>query len=274
MSVILYEQGDHVVRLFTDLVRGEGIQSNQLFIMRGSHSALFDPGGNLTYQPLFSGISQFTSVKELDYVIASHQDPDIISSLDKWLMYTKAKIVISRLWDRFLPHLVPGYMMSSTEGRLLSVPDQGIRLPFGDSELIALPAHFLHSAGNFNFYDPVSKILFSGDVGASINDGDHSRPVEDFEQHIGKMQGFHSRYMTSNHVCRLWVNMIRQLDVNMMIPQHGRPFSGKAMIKRFLDWFEQLPCGVDLLTKQHYSVPDKSVVMFNSAEKKKRTVSA
>ena len=268
MSVILYEQDDHVVRLFTDLVRGEGIQSNQFFITRGDHSALFDPGGNLTYQPLFSAISQLTNVKELDYVIASHQDPDIITSLDKWLMYTNARIVISKLWDRFLPHLVPGYMMEMGKGRILSIPDRGIRLPFGDSEIIALPAHFLHSAGNFNFYDPVSKILFSGDVGASLNDEEHGRPVQDFDQHINKMRGFHVRYMASNRACRLWVNMIRQLDVEMIVPQHGRPFVGKAMIKPFLDWLEVLPCGIDLLTNQHYTVPDKSVLMFAPAVRK------
>ena len=38
----------------------------------------------------------------------------------------------------------------------------------GDSSVRALPAHFMHSVGNFSFYDPVSRILFSGDVGASI----------------------------------------------------------------------------------------------------------
>lgn len=269
MSVILYEQGDHIVRLFTDLVKGDGIQSNQFFITSGHHSALFDPGGNLTYQPLFSAISQLTSIKELDYVIASHQDPDIITSLDKWLMYTSAKIVISKLWDRFLPHLVPGYMMEKGEGRILSIPDQGVRLPFGESEIIAIPAHFLHSVGNFHFYDPVSKILFTGDVGASLTDDEHGRPVRDFDKHIKKMRGFHARYMVSNRACRLWANMIRDMDVEMIVPQHGRPFVGSKMINRFLDWFELLQCGVDLMSQQHYSVPDKSVVMLNPTNRKR-----
>jgi len=40
------------------------------------------------------------------------------------------------------------------------------------------------------------------------------------------MIGSHQRYMVSNKVCRLWVNMIRKLDVQMMVPQHGRPFEG------------------------------------------------
>ena len=74
--------------------------------------------------------------------------------------------------------------------------------------------------------------------------------------------------MASNRACRLWVNMIRTLDVEMMVPQHGRPFKGKKMIKDFLDWLDKLPCGVDLLTKQHYSVPGKlSVTMKENKPK-------
>lgn len=255
LGTVLFESGEHCVRLFTDLVTGDGIQANQLFVAHGQHAALFDPGGNLTYQPLYSAVSRVTSVRELDYVIATHQDPDIISSLDKWLMYTNASIVISSLWQRFLPHLVPGYIADKGKGRIIAIPDQGMNLEFGDSTLKALPAHFLHSVGNFHFYDPISKILFSGDVGASLTDSQHGRGVQDFARHIKKMKGFHERYMVSNKVARLWVKMIRQLDVDMIVPQHGRPFVGEAMVNQFLDWFENLKCGVDLATQRLYQVP-------------------
>ncbi len=255
MSQLLYHSGVHTVLLFTDLVTGDGIQSNQLFITHDKHAALFDPGGNLTYTPLSMAVGKHIPLKKLDYVIASHQDPDIIASLDKWLMYTDAKIVVSRLWERFLPHLVPGYMSSKGDGRIVGIPDQGARIPMGDTHIKAVPAHFLHSVGNFHFYDPISRVLFSGDVGASLVDADHHKPVEDFAQHEKSMRGFHERYMTSNKACRLWANMVRRLDVSMIVPQHGRPFVGEAMIGQFLDWFEDLDCGVDLMTQQYYQVP-------------------
>ena len=93
MAHKLYESDGHTVYLFTDLVTGDGIQANQLFIENHHHSALFDPGGALTYQPLNMAIPKISSIKELDYVFASHQDPDIISSIDKWIMYSDAKVV-------------------------------------------------------------------------------------------------------------------------------------------------------------------------------------
>ncbi len=70
------------------------------------------------------------------------------------------------------------------------------------------------------------------------------------------MKAFHQRYMCSNKVIRLWVNMVRQMDIEMIVPQHGTPFIGKErMIKQFLDWIETLPCGVDLMTEQIFSCP-------------------
>ena len=254
MPVELYKKGDHLVVSFNDLVKGEGIQSNQLLIKHGHHSALLDPGGDLTFMPLNIAIGKYEPLKELDYVLASHQDPDIVSALDKWLMHTNAKVVVSKLWVRFIHHLIPSFMADKTKDRILAIPDEGMDLPLGRSVIKLIPAHFLHSPGNFHFYDPVSKILFSGDVGASMVTDAPDRPVRDFARHVKKMQGFHQRYMTSNKACRLWVKMVRQLDVEMIVPQHGRPFKGE-IIGKFLDWFEKLECGVDRINEQTYQIP-------------------
>jgi flavorubredoxin len=126
----------------------------------------------------------------------------------------------------------------------------------GKSEIIALPAHFMHAEGNFQFYDPVAKILFSGDLGVSIVDHhEAARPVTDFDAHIPKMMGFHRRYMVSQKILRFWANMARSLDIEMIVPQHGQRFEGKAMVKRFIDWVETFPCGIDLITQEDYRVP-------------------
>lgn len=92
-----FKENGHAVYLLTGLVKGDGIQSNQLFIENHHHSALFDLGGNLTFQPVQMAISKISSIKELDYLIATHQDLDIITSIDNWLMYTDARVVISKL---------------------------------------------------------------------------------------------------------------------------------------------------------------------------------
>lgn len=255
MSRVLYEDNGHKVILYTGFVEGDGVHSNQLLIEDHDQLALFDPGGELTYTPLQMEIAKHYDMKQLEFVVASHQDPDIISSLEKWLLYSHARIVISELWQRFLPHLVPGVRAHDYEGRIVPVPDRGAIINLGQCHIIALPAHFLHSVGNLHFYDETSKVLFSGDVGACLSNGNDDEPVDDFDVHADAMLDFHTRYMGSNFICRLWVNMIRQLDVEMIVPQHGRPYVGREMVEKFLNWFEELKCGIDLMKVKSYSVP-------------------
>lgn len=250
-DVTLYDADGHRCIFFTDLVEGEGIPSNQLVIISGTEAALFDPGGDLTYTPLNIALARHIDIEDnLKYVFASHQDPDIITSLPRWLMHSNCEVVSSRLWARFLPHLVSGFvsgkMNKSLFNRMIELPDEGAKIPLGDSYIEAIPAHFLHSVGNFHFYDPISKILFSGDVGAAMTPGEDHLPVGDMDKHIPLMEGFHRRYMASNRACRAWVNRVRKLDIDMLVPQHGRPFLG-PQIGEFFTWFEKLECGVDLL---------------------------
>ncbi|MGQ9425970.1 oxygen-binding di-iron domain-containing protein [Gilvimarinus sp. F26214L] len=247
----LYDHSDHICLFVTGLVEGEGIPSNQLAIVDHGEAALFDPGGDLTYTPLSIELAKHINSHSLRYVFASHQDPDIIASLPRWLMHTDCQVVTSRLWSRFLPHLVSSFvsdrMNASLASRLLELPDEGEKVPLGRSHIQAVPAHFLHSVGNFHFYDPISKILFSGDVGAAVTPGQDHLPVDNVAEHIPHMVGFHRRYMASNRACRHWVRRVRKLDVEMLLPQHGRPFVGKKAVGQFLDWFEGLECGIDLL---------------------------
>ncbi|MET1257191.1 MBL fold metallo-hydrolase [Aliikangiella maris] len=264
-AVTLYQDDTHHCLSFIDLVKGEGIQSNQFMILDSERAALIDPGGDLTFAPLTVEIARHSSIDNVDYILASHQDPDIIASLPKWLMKTPAKIITSKLWSRFLPHLVPGYLsdqkgMSMSE-RIIGLPDRGGPIKLGRSEIIAIPAHFLHSVGNFQFFDVKSRILFSGDMGASLVEGDEAmRPVTDFEAHIPTMKGFHKRYMTANKACRLWANMVKTLNVSMIVPQHGKPFAGKQ-IGEFLAWISELQCGVDLIDENFY-MPEVSAFEY------------
>lgn len=254
---VLFDNGPHKVLCFDQLVTGDGVQSNQFLIIDHDQHALLDPGGDLTYMPLSLAVSAYISVRELTYVLASHQDPDIIASLDKWFLHTGCKVVCSKLWARFLPHLSAGFLTrqhgQSTTARMIEVPDRGQSLPLGKTAIKILPAHFLHSVGNLQFFDPVSGILFSGDMGASMVDD--AEPVSDFAAHLPSMESFHRRYMAGNKACRLWANMIRTLKPAMIVPQHGRPFVGPEMINAFLDWISQLQCGLDLLEQSDYSLP-------------------
>jgi flavorubredoxin len=256
MAVELYNDGKHVCLAFYDLVdeaHDHAVQSNQFLIADHGHGALVDPGGNMTYNALLMAMQKYFPSKELNYILASHADPDIIASVNKWFIASPCKVLISNIWTRFVPHFTTG---RDVTGRIEGIPDEGMNIRLGECAIMAVPAHFMHSEGNFQFYDPVSKILFSGDLGVSLVDhATAEKPVADFAQHIPNMIGFHRRYMVSNKILRFWAQMVRGLDIEQIVPQHGQRFVGKAMCNKLIDWLEQLPCGIDLMTQDSYRLP-------------------
>lgn len=231
---------------------GLAVQANQHLIIDGDEGLILDPGGHKVYSKVLAATLSALKRAKLRYIFLSHQDPDIVAAVNGWLMTTDAVAYVSQLWIRFVPHFGLDRLV---QDRLRPIPDEGLRLPMGRGELILLPAHFLHSCGNFHVYDPASKILYSGDLGASIGDGlDAHAPVTDFDAHIPLMLGFHRRYMQSNRALRAWTAMARTLDVETIAPQHGSMFVGKAMVERFYDWCDNLDCGIDVMASI-YQVP-------------------
>ena len=251
MLIELFNKGTHRCLMFCDMgAAQDAVQTNQFLIVNGDTGAVIDPGGNLAYNDLYMGVSRQFPPHKLSAILASHADPDIIASLDRWMTATTAPVYISAIWERFVPHFCkPG----KTAGRVVGIPDAGMRIPVGGSELLALPAHFMHSEGNFQFWDADSGILFSGDLGVSVG-VDPTRIVSELGPHLKYMEAFHRRYMVSNKILRLWAAMVRSLPIRMIVPQHGCPMEGPA-VQAFIDWAEGLTCGIDLMGPKNYTLP-------------------
>ncbi|MEJ2620374.1 MAG: MBL fold metallo-hydrolase [Candidatus Thiodiazotropha sp.] len=248
-STSLFNHDGHAFILLDGFGQGEMVPTNQVVIQDGNEAILLDPGGHKVHYEVINEVSSLIPISDLKYLFFSHQDPDIIAAANAWLMLTEADALISKLWVRFIPHFGIDELLLP---RLQAIPDEGMRLKLGNSELILLPAHFLHSAGNFQVYDPKSKILFSGDLGASI--GPDYLEVTDFDDHIQYMESFHLRYMPSNQANRCWAEMVRNLEIEKIVPQHGAIFPDAETSRRFIDWIDNLPGAVEIL-KNNYTIP-------------------
>lgn len=234
-SLKIYDE-DHQWYLFgRDASKPELIiDTNQYMIVNGDQAVLLDPGGVELFSPMLAAIMKFVDIDQVKYLFASHQDPDIISSLGMWdQILPNATLYSPWLWEGFIRH----FGMENI--RFQAIKDEGGQLALGSLLLEFIPAHYLHSSGNFHVYDPKAKILFSGDIGAALEPVDSPLYVEDFNAHIDKMKGFHQRWMPSNRAKQDWIARVRKLDIEMMVPQHGRIFKGEH-VTNFLDWFEDL----------------------------------
>lgn len=243
---VLYDDMHHKCVMFSfdnESHEDTFLSVNQYLIVQNGIGILIDPGSETIFYELYEAVSRHVEIENLKYIFFSHQDPDVSGSIAQWNISTKAKFIMSSLWVRFMSHY--GFAEMS---RVMSLPDHGIKLDFGKDYLQFVPAHFLHSPGNFSVYDSRSKILFSGDIGAAVVNSPESdyKHVVDFDTHIAAMQGFHKRYMGSNKLCRAWVGHVEKIDVHIIAPQHGFIFE-KEDVKLFLNWLKELQCGSDFM---------------------------
>ena len=242
---VLFDNGIHKCVMFSledESHEDSFLSVNQYLIVQNGEGILIDPGNEAIFDELYDAVSKYVDIENIKYIFFSHQDPDVAGSIAQWNISTKAKFILSSLWIRFMSHY--GFMDID---RIISLDDAGAKIKFGTDYLQFIPAHFLHSPGNFSLYDANSKILFSGDIGTAILKMPvHYKRVEDFEKHKEYLHDFHKRYMGSNKVCRSWVSHINKLEVAKIAPQHGFVFEDEN-VELFLEWFNELKCGSDFI---------------------------
>jgi flavorubredoxin len=243
-ATIIYQSGQHQwIAIARDPERPNYlIDTNEYLITDGAKALLTDPGGSEIFPTVFSAICEAFDPADISVLFASHQDPDIISSLSLWLDFNpELKCYLSRLWTSFIPHF------GGTDTTFIPIPDQGMAIALGKLILQTVPAHYLHSSGNFHLYDEAAKLLFTGDIGAALLPEDMSGLfVKDFDRHIRYAEGFHQRWMGSPEAKRLWCERVSTLAIDMLCPQHGAIYQG-ADVERFINWFSDLKVGSGLV---------------------------
>lgn len=243
-SVKIFSEGGHeFVWLGSgDLAAEKGVASNQYAIIDGGEALLLDPGGYHSFDRVFANTTQLVEPKQIRGAFLSHQDPDVVASIVSWLeVQPNMKVYLSALWERFLPHFALPVVPD-----LVALPDEGatVALPSG-ARLRMLPAHGLHSPGNFQVYDERARVLFSGDLGAAlVPPGEWSLFVADFDKHVPYMDGFHRRFLASTKALRAFLKRVEGLPIDYVCPQHGSIFRGDD-VKRFFDWLGTIEVGFD-----------------------------
>lgn len=240
-SISIYKDADHEwIMMGRDPEKPDQIiDTNQYMVTTKKSAIILDPGGIELYAPMLAAVLRHVPLENIKYLFASHQDPDIISSLGLWdKTLSNATLYAPWLWESFITH----FGMDSI--KYAALKDDGGSLDLDGANLQFVPAHYLHSSGNFHVYDAKAKILMSGDVGAAL-EPIKTAPifVEDFAKHVDYMRGFHQRWMPSNRAKENWIARVRDLDIEIMAPQHGRLFKGE-MVQEFLEWFSNLDVGI------------------------------
>jgi flavorubredoxin len=242
----VFEAGDHRWWVLHDQDERRVIDSNVYIVESRGQSIVLDPGGFEIFPQVLAAVAEVVPPTSVVKAFASHQDPDIASSLPLWnACNEKVQWHIPSLWEGFIRHY------GALEAEMIGIPDEGGVIMIGGHKLEIIPAHYLHASANFHIYDPESKVLFSGDVGAALLSPGHSiwvggrqdsESAKAFDEHIQHAKYFHQRWMPSNAAKKDWIERVRKLDIDYMCPQHGAIYAGEN-VGRFLSWFDGLTVG-------------------------------
>jgi flavorubredoxin len=203
-----------------------------------------DPGSMMDYDVVRANLLQHIGeFAALDLVSMNHQDPDVTGNL---LNFTRENpnltgLIAEDAW-RLVRHLnaIPKELRFANK-----IENDSLRLPTGQ-RLRMVPTPFCHFRGAVAFYDPESRILFSGDLFGGLNSPGRTQLYAREDDWPGIAQ-FHQIYMPTREVVSRVLRQIRALDppVQVIAPQHGFVLTGDLM-HEFMDRLERLPMGIDL----------------------------
>lgn len=237
--VPLFEAGAHGV-YWVGISDMTAFRCNVYFVRDGDQGIVVDPGSRDHFEAVKACIGELMDPAAVSGMILCHQDPDVAASMVDWLETNPDMTVFtSPRANVLLPHYgVSGYKFHDTSEEPLVPLPSGHHLEFID-------APFLHFPGAITTYDGASRYLLSGDIFAAL-DMDWTLMVDDFSEHVAKMDLFHMDYMASNLAARGFVRRLDGFELDAILPQHGSVL-GKEHVAPALDYLENLQCGLDII---------------------------
>lgn len=194
-----------------------------------------DPGSQVDYAAIRKHlIALIGEIKAIRLFSINHQDPDVVGNLTFLTRENPdmAGLTTEDTW-RLVRHLRlhPKKMYFANK-----VGHDHVKLP-GKHRIEIVPTPFCHFRGAVAFYDPESRILFTGDLFAGLNQPGRVQLYAEEDDWPGIAQ-FHQIYMPSRSAVAFAIRQIRALKpaVRIIAPQHGSFSAASSCIPSWSAW--------------------------------------
>lgn len=214
----------------------EVFHCNPYLIVDGGHGVLVDPGGLMYTEAVVARVSTLIDLKNIHFIIAHHQDPDVCSMVNSLapLVAADCRIVCHSRMSVLIKHFGSGL-------GFYEVDQHDWQLSFGSGRRLRF-AHtpYLHSPGAIVSYDVRTETAMTSDIFGAVGSG--WRLYAD-EQSLSNVNAFHVDYMPSVEILQNGVDAIRGLGpISRLAPQHGSIIEG-PLVETFLDRLKALKVG-------------------------------
>lgn len=215
---------------------------NTYLIVNHDEAILVDPGSRLFFEFVKSRLEEIISPDKVKGLILCHQDPDVAGAMLDWIeILPEIKIISSDRTNVLLPH----YGISDYKYHGIGIDNNFEYVFESGDKLKFVEAPFLHFPGAFVTYDELSKFMFSGDIWAAL-DINWNLVVDNFQDHLMKLDLFHLDYMASNVASKGFALKIQDMKIEAILPQHGSIIP-KEYVLDAIKYLEELRCGLDIV---------------------------
>lgn len=236
---LLFQEDQHAV-YWLGIPEYSAFRCNAYLITDGDEALIVDPGGKKDFGFIRRRVEQILPPDHVTGMILCHQDPDVAGSMTDWLdVRSDMKVITSTRTNILVSHY------GKEDYQFFNITESNLYTFSSGRNIRFVEAPFLHFPGAFATFDETSGFLFSGDIWAAI-DMDWKLVVEDFHKHEFKMNLFHLDYMSSNVAARGFLDRLKGMEVNAILPQHGSVIP-KPLVEDAFRYLYNLRCGLDIL---------------------------
>lgn len=219
---------------------------NPYLVVSGDQAVLIDGGSRPDFAVVMMKILQTgIAPEQITALIYQHVDPDLCGSMSNMVdICSNPELIILSEPDNntFLSF----YLERDKRSLLRSIDEYGGKFDFGGRILQFVKTPYAHNTGSFVTYDEQTKTVFSSDLFGSLSVQwdlfmeleDDCYICEDYSKCIKQKKycplpdiiKFHKNVMPSEKSLRYAMDVIGNLDVDMIAPQHGSIFKKKQDI--------------------------------------------
>lgn len=193
-----------------------GFSNNPYLLVEDDVVILFDPGSALPehWAIVKRKVESVLPLDQVTTVVVHHQDPDLcgaIPLIEAELGVDNFEIITSERTAIFIPYYnVRTEVTTIQSGEVMDIGK--------DHELLFISTPYLHSPAAFNTYDMKYRALFSSDIFGAFS-VDWALYANENYRHAMKVFG--EPYFASKEAVLNYTKKIRELDIDMILPQHG-----------------------------------------------------
>lgn len=229
---------------------------NPYLIIEDEEAILIDSGSRTDFAVVMMKILQAgIDPRQIVALIYQHYDPDLCGSMPNFIDMCgnqDLKVLSERTNKLFISH----YIHREKYQLLYSIDDDNYKFTLKNRTLAFIPTPYAHSQGSFVTYDEKTKTLFTSDLfGSYSTQWDLFLELEeecfscnDYENCPNRnsycpfpdMISFHRGIMPCEKSLRYAMTKIKELDIDIIAPQHGSVLTKQRDIRFISEKLESL----------------------------------